>query len=172
MNKFVKAAVAASLLITGVAANAATATTNFPVSAQVPALCTVAATGLTFANYVPGAGNVDTAANNGITVRCTRGTGYTVGLGTGLAPGATITNRRMRSTATPANELAYALFSDAGRTVNWGDTAVNGAPVGTSTGFGNLVNLNVYGRIVDSLANQNAAAATDYTDTVVVTVTY
>lgn len=172
MNKFIKAAVAAGLLATGVAATAATATTNFNVSASVPALCTVSATGLTFANYVPGAGNVDTTANNGITVRCTRGTGYTVGLGTGQAPTATVTNRRMRSTATPANELAYSLFTDAARTVNWGDTAVAGAPTGTSTGFGNAVNFNVYGRIPDTVANQNAAAATDYTDQVVVTVTY
>ncbi len=172
MNLLVKSAVAAGLLVAAAAASAATATTNFNVSAQVPALCTVSATGLTFANYVPGAGNVDTTATNGITVRCTRGTAYTVGLGVGQAPGATITNRRMRSAATPANELAYSLFADAARTTNWGDTAVAGAPTGTSTGFGTPVNFNVYGRIPDTAGNQNAAAATDYADVVVVTVTY
>jgi len=172
MNKFVKAAVAASLLVAGVAANAATATANFNVTASVPALCTVTAASLAFGNYTPNGGNVDAQATNSIAVRCTKGTAYTVGLNAGLAPGATVTNRRMRSTATPANELAYSLYTTAGRTTNWGDTAPNGAPTGTSTGFATAVNFTVFGRIPDTATNQDAAAATDYTDTITVTVTY
>lgn len=167
MNKFVKAAVAAGLLVAGAAANAATATTNFNVTASVSALCTVSATALAFGAYAPGA-NVD--ATSTVSVRCTRGTAYTVALGTGNAPSATITNRRMRSTATPANELNYTLFADAARTTNWGDTGATGAPTGTSTSFA-AVNYTVYGRIPDA-TNQDAAVATDYTDTVAVTVTY
>jgi spore coat protein U-like protein len=172
MNNFVKSAVAAGLLIAVGTAQAATATANFNVTATVPALCTVTATALAFGAYTPGGGDLDVAATNNIAVRCTRGTGYTVGLNAGLAPGATITNRRMRSTATPANELAYLLFANAARTTNWGDTAPNGAPTGTSTGFATAVNYTVYGRILDNATNQNAAVATDYTDTIQVTVTY
>lgn len=172
MHKFVKYALAAGSLAVAGAANAATATTTFQVTATVLARCAVSATALNFGSYNPGAGNVDVSATNNITVNCTRGTPYTVGLNAGLAPAATVTNRRMRSAATPAEELAYALYTTAGRTINWGDTVPNGAQTGTGAGFATAANFTVHGRIPDSAANQNAAVAADYADTITVTVTY
>jgi spore coat protein U-like protein len=169
---FIKSALAAGALVAAVAANAATVNTNFQVTASVPAICTVTATALNFGAYTPGGGNVDVSATNNVSVRCTRGTAYTVGLNAGLAPAATITNRRMRSAATTTNELAYALFTDVARTVNWGDTLATGAPNGTSTGFATATTYTVHGRIPDTVANQDAAAASDYADTITVTVTY
>lgn len=172
MHKYIKSAIAVGTMVAAGAANAATATTTFQVTATVLARCSVSATALNFGNYNPGAGNVDVSATNNVTVNCTRGTPYTVGLNAGLAPAATVTTRRMRSAGTPAEELAYSLFTTAGRTTNWGDTVPNGALTGTGVGFATAANFTVHGRIPDTAANQNALVAADYADTITVTVTY
>jgi spore coat protein U-like protein len=172
MHRFIKSAVVAGTLVATGAVHAATATSSFQVTATVLARCTVTATALNFGSYNPGAGDIDVSATNNIAVRCTRGTPYTVGLNAGLAPAATVSTRRMRSAATPAEELAYSLFTTAGRTTNWGDTVLTGAPTGTGTGFGTAANFTVHGRIPDSAANQDALVAADFADTITVTVTY
>lgn len=172
MRMFIKSAIAAGVLAAAGTASAATATATFNVTATVLKVCTVTATPLAFGSYTPGSGNLDVTATNNITMRCTKGTGYTVALNPGLAAGATITNRRMRSAAVPANELAYTLYTDAARTLNWGDTGATNAPTGTGTGFATAVNFSVYGRVPDNAVNQNATVAADYSDTITVTVTY
>lgn len=172
MHKMIRSAMVAGALFGIGAAQAATTTTTFQVTATVLARCAVSASALNFGNYNPGAGNVDVSATNNISVNCTRGTGYTVGLNPGLAPSATVTSRRMRSAAAPAEELAYSLFTTAARTTNWGDTVATGAPTGTGSGFGTAATFTVHGRIPDTAANQNALVAADYADTITVTVTY
>jgi spore coat protein U-like protein len=142
---------------------AATTTTTFPVTATVLKACVVSATALNFGNYDPTSGTA-TDASSTITVLCTVGTSFTVGLNAGTGSGATVTNRGMTN---GGNTLHYALYQDTGRTTNWGNTAGTDtpaaivAPVSTSS-------LTVYGRIA---AGQNVAAAS-YTDTVTVTVNY
>jgi spore coat protein U-like protein len=174
MHRFIKSAIAVGTVVAAGAVNAATATATFPVTATVLARCTVTASALNFGNYNPGAGAVDVSATNNVVVNCTRNTAFTVGLNAGLAPAATVTTRRMRSAGTPAEELAYSLFTTAGRTINWGDTVPNGAQTGTGAGMGapQAQNFTVHGRIPDSAANQNALVAADYADTITVTVTY
>ena len=98
-----------------------------------------------------------------LAVTCTNTTPYTVGLDAGTFTGATVTTRRMTGPA--AAPLSYSLFSDAGRTTNWGNTA--GSWV-SGTGNGSSQTLNVYGRIP---AAQYATPGA-YTDTITVTVTY
>lgn len=171
MHKFMKSVLTAGGLILAVSAGAATTTTTFPVSASVSARCLVSATALAFGAYDPGQGDKDQTSS--ISVRCTKNTAYNVALDAGLAPAATVTNRRMRSTATPANELAYALYLDTTRTTNWGNTT---GFVATGTGNGvapaNAITHTVYGRVPDNATNQNAVVATDYADTITVTVNY
>jgi spore coat protein U-like protein len=174
MHKFIKSAIAASILAAAGASSvdAATATTTFNVTATVLARCLATANTLAFGNYDPGVAAIDQTST--ISVRCTRGTNFSVGLNAGLTSGATVTTRRMRSAANTADELSYTLFTDAARTTNWDNTGGTGVVTGTGNGIApaSAVALTVYGRIPDTAANQNAAVAADYADTITVTVTY
>lgn len=166
-NKY--AAAAGSLLFVG-SLNAATVTPSptFQVTATVPAICRASATALGFGTYSQGDGDVDSTST--ISVRCTTGTGFTVGLNPGATTGATVSTRAMLN---GANQLAYSLFRDAARTQNWGQTIGTDTVAGTGAGIApaSAVALTVYGRIVDSTANQGVPAGS-YADTVTVTVTY
>lgn len=158
------ASFAAATLLTGLAstAQAATTTTTFPVTATVIKACVVSATALAFGNYDPTATG-PTDATSTLSVLCTVGTTYTVGLTAGTASGATVTTRKMSS---GSNLLSYALYQDSAHTTNWGntpatDTAAATAPVGTNA-------LTVYGRIT---AGQNVPIGS-YSDTITVNVVY
>jgi spore coat protein U-like protein len=157
-------ALKAACLLAGLAANlcvqAATAPSNIAVSATVQATCTNTATPLAFGVY----SGVQSDSTAIITVTCTNTTPYTVALNAGTATGATVTTRRMTGAATVF--LAYALFSDAGRTANWGSTVGSDTVAGTGTGVGQP--LTVYGRV----AAAQFPAPGAYTDTIVATVTY
>ena len=70
-------------------------------------------------------------------------------------------------TGPSASGLSYSLYSDSGRTTNWGN--VTGSWMsGTGTGTGTAQNLTVYGRIP---ASQSALIGS-YADTVTVTITF
>jgi spore coat protein U-like protein len=114
---------------------------------------------MTFGNYT-GAVN---SAQSAVTVTCTNSTTYTVGLGTGLATGATVTTRQMQNGAAL---LSYGLFSNATWTTNWGNTLATNWVSGTGNGAG--LAINVYGQIP---AGQYVTPGS-YTDNISVTVTY
>jgi len=155
-----------SLVVTMVSAlvpintsSGATTTSTFQVTATVASSCTVTATSLAFGNYT--LAQLDGTST--ITATCTNGTTYTIGLDAGTFSGATTSTRRM--TGPSAAGLSYSLFSDSGRTTNWGN-ATGSWVSGTGTGAAQV--LTVYGRIP---ANQTALIGS-YTDTVTVTVTF
>ena len=155
-----------SLVVTMVSAlvpintsSGATSTSTFQVTATVASSCTVTATSLAFGNYT--LAQLDGTST--ITATCTNGTTYTIGLDAGTFSGATTSTRRM--TGPSAAGLSYSLFSDSGRTTNWGN-ATGSWVSGTGTGEAQV--LTVYGRIP---ANQTALIGS-YTDTVTVTVTF
>jgi spore coat protein U-like protein len=147
----------------GVSAQASTSiTANLNVSLSITATCTVTGGALAFGTtglltaLLPSTGT--------LTVTCTNTTPYTVGLNQGLT-GASVTTRQLHSPTTSAN-VNYSLYSDSGRTLNWGNT------VGTwvsGTGAGSAQTLTVYGLIPLQVT---PAPATDYADTVTITVTY
>ena len=149
----------AVLALVPASAFAATATTTFSVTATVQATCLVSANTLAFGTY----SGVQLDGTTTVGVTCTNTTPYTVGLDAGTFTGATVTTRRMTGPA--AAPLSYSLFSDSGRTTNWGNTA--GSWV-SGTGNGSSQTLNVYGRI----AAAQYATPGAYTDTITVTVTY
>jgi len=152
---------AALLLVTSAAsAPAATTTASIAVSATVVATCVVSASPLAFGNYT----GVQSDSTATITLTCTNTTPYNVGLGVGLATGATVMTRAM--TGPSAALLPYAMFSDAARTVNWGQTIATDTVPGTGTG--SVQTLTAYGRI----AAGHYAAPGAYNDTVTATVTY
>lgn len=149
----------ALLLSSQHAVQSATTTTNMAVSATVLSTCIVVASPLAFGNY--SATQLDSTTT--IIVTCTNGTAYKVGLNEGLASGATVTTRKMQFLT---NTLNYSLYSDAGRTLNWGNTPGTDTVDATA---GLLPDTHtVYGRIP---ADQYVTAGA-YLDTVTVTVTY
>jgi spore coat protein U-like protein len=161
--KFSLPAVALGIVVLGLStkpAVAATVTTTFGVTATVQATCLVSATPLAFGTYT-GAVATSTSA---VSVTCTNTTSYNVGLSAGLATGATVTTRQMTGPASAL--LGYALFSDAARTVNWGQTI--GTDTVTGTGNGIAQAITVYGQ---ATAGQFVAPGS-YTDTITATVTY
>ena len=107
------------------------------------------------------------AANTDVTstfnVQCTNTTPYSVGLNAGAGTGATTTTRLMTN---GANTVAYQMFSNAGRTSNWGNTV--GTDTVAGTGNGTQQTLTVYGRAPP----QTTPAPATYNDTVTVTITY
>ncbi len=137
-----------------------TATAQFSVTATGVKDCTASATNLAFGNYT-GAVNNSTST---ISVTCTSGTTYTVGLNAGTATGATVTSRSM--TGPGSALLKYSLFNNSGRTTNWGNTSATNWVSGT--GSGSAQALTVYGQVP---AKQYVTPGS-YTDTITVSVTY
>lgn len=165
--KLNKLAVAATLAIVSVGAQAATTTDTFTVSTNVTASCSVSAGNLVFTDVDPLANaSAATDGTSTVSVTCSNTTPYDVGLSAGSATGATVTTRKMTHTDTTST-LDYALFSDTGRTTNWGNTVATDTVAGTGTGAAQT--LTVYGRIA---SGQQAAKVGAYSDTVTVTVTY
>lgn len=153
---------ATSPFVMAAPAVAATTTTTTAVSATVQATCLVTASAMAFGTYT----GVVADSTATITVTCTNTTPYTVGLSAGLGatPAATVTTRHMTGAA--AANLNYALYSDTGRTTNWGMTPVTDTVAGTGNGAAQA--LTVYGRV----AAAQYVAPGAYTDTVTATVTY
>jgi spore coat protein U-like protein len=135
-----------------------TATTTFSVTATVLANCVVSASPLAFGNY----SSLQLDATTTVTVTCTSGTTYNVGLDAGVGSGATVATRRMSGVGT----LNYTLYSDSSRTTVFGNTV--GTNTVAATGSGAAQPLTVYGRIPGG----QYPAAGNYTDTITVTVTY
>jgi spore coat protein U-like protein len=148
-----------TLGLASTAANAATATSPMQVTATVQATCLISTNNLSFGTY--SGAQLDATSN--VTVTCTNTTPYNVGLNAGTATGATVTTRQMLNGTIALN---YALFSDAARTTNWGNTVSSDTVTGT--GNGAAQSITVYGRIA---ANQYVKPG-GYADTITATVTY
>lgn len=154
----------AALVATSAPTYAATETTTFGVSATVTDSCSVTASALGFGNIDP-LTNASTATDGTTTVdvTCANGTAYDVGLDAGTTTGATVTARQMTD---GTNSLDYALYSDSGRTTNWGDTVDTDTVSGT--GDGTAQTHTVYGRVP---SGQQTTPTGAYSDTITVTVT-
>ncbi len=154
----------ALLVVNEQTAQAATTTTTFQVTATVNNACTVSATDLAFGVYDPSAADNDKTST--VTATCTLATSYDIGLNAGIAAGATVTTRKMKH-ATLTDLINYSLFSDASRTINWGNT-VSTDTVHVASALGTPEVHTVYGRIPTG----QYVTAGSYADTITVTVTY
>ena len=125
--------------------------------------CTVTATAVTFGNYDPLAA-ASRNRNGRITIRC-NGTGtFTVAISTGQS--GSYTPRYMTS-GTTGDQLNYNLYTDAARSLIWGDGS-GGTQTVSQPFSNNRVRLTVYGQIP---ALENIAAGS-YTDSITATVTF
>lgn len=158
------AAVAVPALVAGVpAANASTAQTTMAVTATTLSACSVVALPLVFGNVNQVSGTA-TDSQTTLTVVCTPGVNYSVGLDQGAhAVGGTRNMQAALGTAT----IPYNLYSDSTRTTAWGNTVNTDTVSGTAVVLPGIYN--VYGRVP---ANAPLVGIGAYTDTVTVTVTF
>jgi spore coat protein U-like protein len=136
---------------------ASTATSNFDVTIQVMATCSISASDMAFGSITTGTTS-NTDATSSLTVNCSSGTPYTIALGNGNHYSG---GRRMKSGDANIN---YFLYSDSARSSQWNSTLVK-----TGTGSGGDQSLEVFGRIP---AGQSVPFVGAYSDTVIATVTY
>jgi spore coat protein U-like protein len=137
-----------------------TATTSFLVTANVQASCTISATNLVFGDYT----QAPLDGQSQISLTCTNGAPWSVGLDQGTFPGATVTTRRMTG---PGNfSLLYSLYRDAARALNWGNTV--GTDTVSGVGTGSVQTLNVFGRVPAA----QPAGPGGYRDTIVGMITF
>lgn len=131
----------------------------FNVTAAVEPACLVSAQPINFGNQGVLSNTVD--ATGTITLTCTANLAYSIALNGGLT-GSPPTARQM---VLGGSSILYGLYRDAARSNVWGSTA---GQVVTGTGSGASQNVTVYGRV----PAQPTPAPGNYTDTVVVTVSY
>jgi spore coat protein U-like protein len=145
-------------------AYAASVTATFNVTATINPACTIQASALNFGVYA----DAQVDGQSTITVTCTNTTGWEVGLNEGSSAGATIGNRRMTGPG-PSN-LNYGLFTNAARTITWGDhPALPGQDTVSGVGSGSAQALTVFGRVP---AAQGTARPGAFLDTITVTITF
>lgn len=153
---------ALALLSASSLACAGTANDSFDVTATVLAACEVTAQDLVFGNYDPvAAANLD--AQTTMSVTCTNGTGYQIGLNLGSGTGATTATRYMKK---GSDLLGYTLYQNAGRTTLWGNT--QNTDTRTGTGTGSAATVDVFARV----PMHQTAPVGNYSDTITVTVTW
>jgi spore coat protein U-like protein len=163
MCKIGKSAAWFLVLLFSLFANASTTTyfyDSVTINMNVVTSCTVSASALNFGTYTSSSSS-SSDVNTTVSVLCSFGTAYNVGLDVGLGTGATVANRIMKS---GSNLLNYSLYQDAARTVVWGNT--NGSNTLSGTGSGVTQALTVYGRVFSG----QSAALGNYQDTITVTV--
>lgn len=127
-------------------------------SAQA-ATCTVTATSVAFGSHTFLVTSPSDSTGS-ITVSCDAVTAYSVGILGGS------TGTMTRAMTSGSNQLGYNLFTDATRTVVWGDGTAGSAKVSSSGTSG--ATHTVYGRIP---ARQNVPAGS-YSDTLIVRVEF
>ena len=100
-------------------------------------------------------------ATSTVSATCTTGTPYYIGLHEGRAPGATTSTRKM--TGPGGQLLAYSIYRNPARTLNWGKIVPRDAQFGVGS-----INFTAYGRIPAGQFVQSGA----YSDTILVELTF
>lgn len=176
-----KFAVIIILLISSNNVLASTTSTTFTVTATVASACTVAAANLSFGNFTNSA---DVNALTNLTVTCTNGTPYNIGLGLGAGSGASASSRIMTNTASSGaasgSLLKYNLYlpdtssptSCTSYSTVWiAATSVTAASGNySSTGTGSVQSIAVCGKV--PLSGNSGAYIGSYSDTIAVTLYY
>ncbi|MBV9576747.1 MAG: spore coat U domain-containing protein, partial [Gammaproteobacteria bacterium] len=137
------------------------------VTASISATCSISASTLGFGTYNPVlSANLDATTN--VSVTCTSGSTYNVGLDAGTGTGATVANRLMTRTSGGTQTIAYSLYQDSGHSTVWGNTV--GTDTVSGTGSGSAQSITVYGRIFST--NSTSLPPASYSDTITATITY
>lgn len=167
MKKLILAVTAITFIASAPIANAGSNSDSFTATCTVQANATITAANVAFGAVGSGSSNQDAQAD--ITVQATNGLNYKVcvNAGSNISGGV----RNMEEDGAGTDTIQYYLYSDAGRTTEWGDNTCasntyNAANV-SAAGDGNANAHTVYGRIPSV---PWSVATASYTDTVTATV--
>jgi len=130
--------------------------TSFPISLQLAPSCAVANAALAFGSVAAGR---PARASAQMAVDCTLSTPFRLTLDAGRGAGASLSERYLTG---PGGRLGYRLFQDYALTLPWGAEGYSGV------GAGSAQSVPVYGQIDP----QPPYPTGDFTDTVIVTVSY
>jgi spore coat protein U-like protein len=158
-----------ALCLAAPAVHAATAVSNFTVSAAVTATCSISTVNMNFGNYDPITTHATTPldVNGSVTIACTRGTNTWIDLSPGSNSASAVGTTRAMAAAGPSY-LSYELYQDNTFTPVWGVGNPGNAfvpPVAPSRAPRTFT---IYGRIP---AGQDSAVG-NYSDTVTATVNF
>jgi spore coat protein U-like protein len=167
MRKQIIAPIAAGVLLAFAgAAQAASKTASFTVSATVGKNCVISAGNLALGEFV---GDNDLTQSSDIDIRCTAGTAYTISLNTGGSGDYTA-----RTMTNGTDDLVYNLYTSNLYAAVWGDdTGATDVITGNGAGMGlaNQITHTVYGRVLAS-DNVGPIGTGAYSDTIVATISY
>lgn len=141
---------------------AGNATGSINVGLTVTDDCTIATNDIDFGSTGIVESNIDTSAD--ITIECTKGTAYAIGLDGG-STGNNTAARKM--TAGGADTVNYQLYSNAGYSTVWGNT-VGADTVDSAAATGGNETHTIYARVP---SHQNVPIGT-YADTITATIWY
>lgn len=144
------------------AISAPTTTFPFTASATVVNNCTITATNLAFGTV--GVLNHAITGNTNLSVRCTNGDAWRISLNGGGS--GNVAARTMQRTG-GGGSIQYQLYTDANRTVPWGDGS-GGTSRATGTGTGNAQSVAVYGGV----PIQTTPLPGSYSDTITATIEF
>lgn len=157
--------VSAAALAFSTESQALTATATLQVQANVQGNCTLTTTPVFFGTV---ADSVQSTTTGSVTVTCTNGTIYRLGLNDGGNSASCSGSSRCMKHATAANYLNYDLYSDAAMASRWGTTS-GVDDVGATAGAAATTHT-VYGRVPAQVLTGFAAGG--YTDGITATVTF
>ena len=103
-----------------------------------------------------------------VSVTCTAGTPYRIGLDAGTSAGATASSRRLTGVSPPNSQVGYGLYRDSARTQPWGNDTATGADTQNGSGTGAAAGYTIYGRVPP----QDTPQPGDYRDTIVLAVVF
>ena len=152
---------AAALAFASVATAETAITTHMQINANVLAACSVWSSSLEFGDYDPTSG-LDAETSAALSITCTNGTAYSVGLMAGNGPAAA----RSLKAAVGTTSVEYGLFRDPGYTIGWGN--IPGVDTVDGVGAGTEEPMTVYARMPAGQFQEPGA----YSDTILVVVTY
>ncbi|WP_400767129.1 spore coat protein U domain-containing protein [Methylosinus sporium] len=134
---------------------------SFSASATVQANCSVAANNLNFGNITSFGTNID--AQTTMSLTCSNGLPYTVGLSGGSSGATDPTQRKMHA---GSDTITYGLYSNSARSAPWGDLIGTNTVAGT--GNASAQSLTIFGRVYSG----QTSPVGSYSDVIAVTVTY
>lgn len=168
LKRAIVSAIALGLTILGTQSHADTGTSNMSVSATVEHSCSMNISPMTFGVYDGVVANASAALKATATVisSCTSGAAALITMNTGNFAGSGSDDTPVRRmTSGTGDYLVYQVYSDVSQETVWGNTASTGVAL---TGTGLPQSHIVYG----SIPSAQMVPEGDYSDQIVVTITY
>ena len=168
LKRAIVSAIALGFTILGTQSHADTGTSTMSVSTTVRHACSIDTTPMAFGTYDGVVANASTALNATATIisTCTSGAAAQITMNAGAYEGSGSTDVPVRRLTAGASEyLVYQVYSDVARETVWGNTVPTGIVI---NGTGSPQTHKVYG----SIPSAQLVPEGDYSDQIIVTITY